>query len=421
MKKLLFLLSNSILFSLSALFIYNLNSKNNSENSSFVLKQTKKEETDLSKIFDYQSYISVKDRSTNTKAKAIDAIKLKYPSVEISELEFEIKAYSNGGGVDVIITPKTNSTKYTKMSKIPIYNKENIKDKLKDLELNFPINIEINNAKTIFKTLKDKGLSSQPEVDFKIKNIKEKSAILSSTEVGDFYGEVQIEFNSKILTLNSIIRENNIKIENPKSEEVIKELVNKYPSLKTADLKVTIEEQKKTLVVSANNTHFDGTVTLTYTLPNIQLPKKSKPDIIDKSKLDNDKENKSKDLKGNEIDSQILSDQPQETPNKPSGSLLDKNEPKDQPESPLIQSNPENNQPESNSDKTMNYNPPVIDKSLKSNSNTSNLQIPNKESSNSKTGSKGSKTGVIVGSTLGVSGVVVTGAIGSWIYFKKRK
>ncbi|WP_347938469.1 hypothetical protein VQY18_01760 [Mycoplasma feriruminatoris] len=35
--------------------------------------------------------------------------------------------------------------------------------------------------------------------------------------------------------------------------------------------------------------------------------------------------------------------------------------------------------------------------------------------------STGSKTGVIVGSTLGVGSVVGIGAAGSWIYFKRRK
>ncbi|SRX64290.1 hypothetical protein [Mycoplasma mycoides] len=48
MKKLLFLLSNSVLFCLSGLLIYNLNSQNDSNN--IVLKQENKQETDLSKI-----------------------------------------------------------------------------------------------------------------------------------------------------------------------------------------------------------------------------------------------------------------------------------------------------------------------------------------------------------------------------------
>nr|VZR97541.1 hypothetical protein MF5293_00374 [Mycoplasma feriruminatoris] len=157
-------------------------------------------------------------------------------------------------------------------------------------------------------------------------------------------------------------------------------------------------------------------------MPNTPLPKESKPDNSNESEKNEDRRNKSKDLEDNEIDSEMLSDQPQEIPKKPSEGSTIKNENKKQPESePDLSNLSTSNQPESKSNKTMNYNPPVIDKSLKSNSNTSNLQIPNKESSNSKKGSSGSKTGVIVGSTLGVSGVVVTGAVGSWIYFKKRK
>ncbi|ADK69592.1 hypothetical protein V2P57_02945 [Mycoplasma mycoides subsp. mycoides] len=53
-----------MLFCLSALLIYNLNSlKNNSNN--IVLKQENKQETDLSKIFNNQTYISIKSKDQN--------------------------------------------------------------------------------------------------------------------------------------------------------------------------------------------------------------------------------------------------------------------------------------------------------------------------------------------------------------------
>ncbi|AJK51445.1 hypothetical protein [Mycoplasma capricolum] len=75
-------------------------------------------------------------------------------------------------------------------------------------------------------------------------------------------------------------------------------------------------------------------------------------------------------------------------------------------------------------DKNNNHTSSVIDKSKSSSTTNSKiLQIPNKKLSNSNKDSKssGSKTGVIVGSTLGVGSIVASGAAGSWFYFKKRK
>ncbi|WFQ91743.1 hypothetical protein MFERI14815_00350 [Mycoplasma feriruminatoris] len=440
MKKLLFLLSNSILFSLSALFIYNLNSKNNSENSSFVLKQTKKEETDLSKIFGGSEYISVRNRSVDIENKVLKALQLKYPNIIFSQLEVEVKPHSRGG-VDVIIKPKTSST-YTNTATIPCYEQTDISATIKEKNASNLGNIDINTKEKILSALRRHDVSDFVERDFSIENIKESSATVTSNEAGDFYGKVEVSFNSIKKTLESIIYDKNLEITKPTEDEIMKVIKKKYSTLANEKLDIKVEKQKKTITItSTNKTKFEGVVVLTYNLPKVELPKESKTEAEnkeknEKSKPDKEKEIKSKDLKDNEMDSEMLSDQPQDTPDKPSENTTIKNEVKKQHESPLIQSNPENkqpesepdlsnsstlNQPESKSNKTMNYNPPVIDKSLKSNSNTSNLQIPNKESSNSKKGSSGSKTGVIVGSTLGVSSVVVTGAIGSWIYFKKRK
>nr|VZR97584.1 hypothetical protein MF5295_00383 [Mycoplasma feriruminatoris] len=404
MKKLLFLLSNSILFSLSALFIYNLNSKNNSENSSFVLKQTKKEETDLSKIFDNRAYISIQERDKDPKPKVVNALKAKFPTVDFSQLEIDVKP--DRGGVDVFINPK-QSSKYKNKAKIPCYPKEDVSKKFEHIDSRNLESIEINTEKEIQKAINKKGISSQPEVDFKIINIRESSATLESTLEGDFYGLIEVKFIAANKNLSSIIYESSIKVNKPTTDEIANAIKKQYPSIKNENLDLQIDEEKKTIKITINSkTTFVGSVLLTYELPKTQeLPKKPLESKTDKN-----------------LDSEMLSDQPQETPKKPSEGSTIKNENKKQPKSePDLSNLSTSNQPESKSNKTMNYNPPVIDKSLKSNSNTSNLQIPNKESSNSKKGSSGSKTGVIVGSTLGVSGVVVTGAVGSWIYFKKRK
>ncbi|WP_434335516.1 hypothetical protein V2P22_01780 [Mycoplasma capricolum subsp. capricolum] len=461
MKKLLVLLSSSIFFSLTTLSIYVLNSKNNiNQVPSFVLKQKEqKEETDLSKIFDW-AYVSIKDRTIDTKAKVINAIKLKYSSVDVSQLEIEIKTYPSDGGVDVIITPKKPSSKYINSAKIPCYSKEDIKNKLKQLKLDTPINVEINDVNSIFNALKDKGLSNQFEVDFKIKEIKENSAIFSSTEVGDFYGEVEIKFNSNRLTLNSIIRDSKLQVEKLKNDEIIKTLINKYPTLKEANLSIVINEQNKNITIKTNNrVKFDGAVVLSYDLiikkpmpilkqseSIIETPPKSKnkkeqlePKSTPKSLMLEEKTNKFS-------ESEIPSDKPKDSPDKSSISKIKSNEGKTISSKPHISDKSLNeaelesqsktliNSPhsqnlaktpkESKIDNDINSNTSVIDKSKSSSiTNSKILQIPNKKLSNSNKDSKpsGSKTGVIVGSTLGVSSIVASGAAGSWFYFKKRK
>ncbi|WP_434324055.1 hypothetical protein V2P53_01940 [Mycoplasma capricolum subsp. capricolum] len=461
MKKLLVLLSSSIFFSLTTLSIYVLNSKNNvNQVPSFVLKQKEQnEETDLSKIFDW-AYVSIKDRTIDTKAKVINAIKLKYSSVDVSQLEIEIKTYPSDGGVDVIITPKKPSSKYINSAKIPCYSKEDIKNKLKQLKLNTPINVEINDVNSIFNALKDKGLSNQFEVDFKIKEIKENSAIFSSTEVGDFYGEVEIKFNSNRLTLNSIIRDSKLQVEKLKNDEITKTLITKYPKLKEAKLSTLVNEQNKTITVITNNkAKFDGTISLSYELITkepMHIPNQSEPiiGISSKPKIKNEQLEsitvpKTPVLKEktNEFSKlKMLPDKPNDSPNKSSISKIKSNEGKTISSKPHMsdkslneaelesQSKPLINSPhsknlaktpkESKIDKDVNSNTSVIDKSKSSSTTNSKiLQIPNKKLSNSNKDSKssGSKTGVIVGSTLGVSSIVGIGATGSWFYFKKRK
>ncbi|WGD32973.1 hypothetical protein [Mycoplasma capricolum] len=127
MKKLLVLLSSSIFFSLTTLSIYVLNSKNNvNQVPSFVLKQkVQKEETDLSKIFDNYSYISIKNKDDNVKEKVLQALKLKYKNLDFSLLDIDVEV-KNTGGIDVKIAPKKDTNKYTKSVKIPCYIKTNL-------------------------------------------------------------------------------------------------------------------------------------------------------------------------------------------------------------------------------------------------------------------------------------------------------
>ncbi|WFQ90102.1 hypothetical protein [Mycoplasma feriruminatoris] len=72
MKKLLVLLSSSVLLSLSFSSIYLLNYKNNNQ---VVLKQENKEETDLTKIFN-RGYVSIVSKNGQpSKETVIEAIK----------------------------------------------------------------------------------------------------------------------------------------------------------------------------------------------------------------------------------------------------------------------------------------------------------------------------------------------------------
>ncbi|WP_434342895.1 hypothetical protein [Mycoplasma capricolum] len=454
MKKLLVLLSSSIFFSLTTLSIYVLNSKNSvNQVSNFVLKQKEqKEETDLSKIFDREAYISIKDRFNNTNEKIINTIKGKYPKVDISQIKIEIQTDRNYGIVDVVLSPKDSNSKYIGKSTIPCYKKYDIKDKIEDFRLLHPETIDINTKENILNILKKRNISKQLEIDFEIKNIKESSAILVGREFGDYYGETEIKFKSKKITLNSIIDNLKIKLTKLKNDEVVKIINSKYPSLKDISLLITIDDQKKNITIKANeNTKFYGSVVLLYDfdLPKPMLsPKKN--ELISKSPISSETIKNKKndeslpkeeilDKKTNKlVDSEMSLDklqkekalnqpfEPKELPNvkKPKKimpkSTSDISDHKKQFVEPMM----DKELKQFGVDKKNDHTSSVIDKSKSSSTTNSKiLQIPNKKLSNSNKDSKpsGSKTGVIVGSTLGVSSIVASGAAGSWFYFKKRK
>ncbi|WP_254427663.1 hypothetical protein [Mycoplasma capricolum] len=456
MKKLLVLLSSSIFFSLTTLSIYVLNSKNINQVPSFILKQKEqkeqKEETDLSKIFDREAYISIKDRFNNTNEKIINTIKGKYPKVDISQIKIEIQTDRNYGTVDIVLSPKDSNSKYIGKSTIPCYKKYDIKDKIEDFRLLHPETIDINTKENILNILKKRNISKQLEIDFEIKNIKESSAILVGKEFGDYYGETEIKFKSKKITLNSVIDNLKIKLTKLKNDEVVKIIKSKYPSLKDISLLITIDDQKKNITIKANeNTKFYGSVVLLYDfdLPKPMLsPKKN--ELISKSPISsevikNKKNDESLpkeeilDKKTNKlVDSEMSLDklqkekslnqpfEPKEQPNekKPKKimqkSTSDVSEHKKQFIEPMM----DKELKQFGVDKNNNHTSSVIDKSKSSSTTNSKiLQIPNKKLSNSNKDSKssGSKTGAIVGSTLGVGSIVASGAAGSWFYFKKRK
>ncbi|KEY84495.1 hypothetical protein [Mycoplasma capricolum] len=456
MKKLLVLLSSSIFFSLTTLSIYVLNSKNINQVPSFILKQKEqkeqKEETDLSKIFDREAYISIKDRFNNTNEKIINTIKGKYPKVDISQIKIEIQTDRNYGTVDIVLSPKDSNSKYIGKSTIPCYKKYDIKDKIEDFRLLHPETIDINTKENILNILKKRNISKQLEIDFEIKNIKESSAILVGREFGDYYGETEIKFKSKKITLNSVIDNLKIKLTKLKNDEVVKIIKSKYPSLKDISLLITIDDQKKNITIKANeNTKFYGSVVLLYDfdLPKPMLsPKKN--ELISKSPISsevikNKKNDESLpkeeilDKKTNKlVDSEMSLDklqkekslnqpfEPKEQPNekKPKKimqkSTSDVSEHKKQFIEPMM----DKELKQFGVDKNNNHTSSVIDKSKSSSTTNSKiLQIPNKKLSNSNKDSKssGSKTGAIVGSTLGVGSIVASGAAGSWFYFKKRK
>ncbi|WP_434328914.1 hypothetical protein V2P69_02085 [Mycoplasma capricolum subsp. capricolum] len=449
MKKLLVLLSSSIFFSLTTLSIYVLNSKNNvNQLSNFVLKQKEqKEETDLSKIFHDRTYISIQERTKDTKSKAVNALKAKFPSVDFSQLEIEIKSYDTGG-IDVILKPK-KASKYKNEALIPCYPKEELPKKIEERKLTNIGNIDINTKEKILSSLEKLGVSDFVETDFSIKDIRESSAILVSNEVGDFYGSVKITFNATKKTLDSVIYEKNLVIENLNQNEIIKILKKKYKSLEKEKLDIKIDDQKKSITITVTDTtEFIGTVILMYSFSNVEAPEQPKLNIELKNELkkeptesklteaDISKKSIPESGSANDSDNKNLTNKPKtdelSNPNMLSNDLKTptskseyKEELKTSKEKITEVKNPEPKTPkEPKTDKDANSNTSIIDKSKSSSTTNSKiLQIPNKKLSNSNKDSKpsGSKTGVIVGSTLGVSSIVASGAAGSWFYFKKRK
>ncbi|WP_434325367.1 hypothetical protein [Mycoplasma capricolum] len=383
MKKLLVLLSSSIFFSLTTLSIYVLNSKNINQVPSFVLKQKEqKEETDLSKIFDREAYISIKNKDDNVKEKVLQALKLKYKNLDFSLLDIDVEA-KNTGGIDVKIAPKKDTNKYTKSVKIPCYIKTNLALILK--ENNDLGEIPINNVDEILKHIKNKDLlkTSFKSTDFYITNIREDSVKISATITGDFYEEGYLKFKAKKKILSSAIYKPNLELEKVEKDNVIKVLKDTYPSLKNENLDIDINHQKKRITVKTiSSSQFVGTVFLKFDLV--------KP-----------KENQQVDSKNIDTNSTI------KNPNTSSNSLDLKKE---------LDKNLSNNKIEK-------PNPSVLNKNNNSPTKNTILTIPNKNTNKSNKNSKtsGEIVGIAIGSTLGIGSIIGGGVASYLLYFKKRK
>ncbi|WP_347938466.1 hypothetical protein VQY18_01750 [Mycoplasma feriruminatoris] len=123
MKKLLVLLSSSVLLSLSFSSIYLLNYKNNNQ---VVLKQENKE-TDLTKLL-YNAYVSIITKSGKSiKDLVLEAIKKKYSFLDFSALDIEVGKDKNGReSTYAVVKPKSNSNKYKNSEEIKYYIKKNL-------------------------------------------------------------------------------------------------------------------------------------------------------------------------------------------------------------------------------------------------------------------------------------------------------
>ncbi|QVK01651.1 hypothetical protein I7636_02775 [Mycoplasma mycoides subsp. capri] len=358
MKKLLFLLSNSVLFCLSALLIYNLNFQNNSNN--IVLKQENKQETDLSKIFNDQTYISIKSKDQNIDSQVLEALKLKYKGIDYSLLTINVEVSNDR--IDVLITPKNGENKYTNKAKIPCYIKKDLSVILKDN--NDLGEIPINNVDEIKKHIKNKDLlkTSFNDIDFYITNIREDSVKISATRIGDFFGEAFLKFNAKQKILSSAIYKPVLELKNLEKDFIVNILKDTYSSLKNENLDITIDQEKRKIIVKTiDSSQFVGTVTLKFNI------------------------------------TKSITNKPLE------------------PKTTIIDSNSTNlkTEPKKSEDKNNN--------NFIKNNNTS-LSIPNKDSikNNKNLNSSNKVTGVIIGSALGV--VLLIGiSVGYWFYFKKRK
>ncbi|WP_434328913.1 hypothetical protein V2P69_02080 [Mycoplasma capricolum subsp. capricolum] len=384
MKKLLVLLSSSIFFSLTTLSIYVLNSKNNvNQLSNFVLKQKEqKEETDLSKIFDNYSYISIKNKDDNVKEKVLQALKLKYKNLDFSLLDIDVEV-KNTGGIDVKIEPKKDTNKYTKSVKIPCYIKTNLALILK--ENNDLGEIPINNVDEILKHIKNKDLlkTSFKSTDFYITSIREDSVKISATITGDFYEEGYLKFKAKKKILSSAIYKPNLELEKVEKDNVIKVLKDTYPSLKNENLDIDINHQKKKITVKTiSSSQFVGTVFL-----NFDLVKQKQNQQVDSKNIDTNSTIKN--------------------PNTSSNSLDLKKE---------LDKNLSNNKIEKS-------NPSVLNKNNNSSTKNTILTIPNKNTNKSNKNSKtsGEIVGIAIGSTLGIGSIIGGGVASYLLYFKKRK
>ncbi|AOQ22121.1 hypothetical protein FOY74_02145 [Mycoplasma capricolum subsp. capripneumoniae] len=384
MKKLLVLLSGSVLLSLSFSFIYFLNFKSN--NRIALKQQEQKEETDLSKIF-YNAYVSViNEDGKNLKDLVIEAIKKKYNFLDFSLLDIEVGKDKNGReSAFAFIKPKViSNNKYKNSEEIKYYIKKNL-----SLETENTTNLEkisINTETEILKQLKKKiDTSSFEEKGFFVTDITENSAIVNAKEENDdFYGKVKVKFNAKKKTLESVFYNFKLEIkQNSNKDDVIKYLINKKPNLKSEKLTAQIDLSKDAVIISVDNSseNYQGSTTLLFALPEEKQPiTPNTPKTPEKPEPSQPKnESKSNDI--------LPRSEPNSKISTPSAPIIDKTPNKFEIKKPI----------------------PTIP------NNTMN------KSDNKTNKSGNSKTGIIVGTTLGVSSIVASGAAGSWLYFKKRK
>ncbi|KKW61366.1 hypothetical protein [Mycoplasma capricolum] len=388
MKKLLVLLSGSVLLSLSFLPFCFANFANSSNNLILKQKTSNEDGTDLTKLL-YNAYVSIiNDGSKSIKDLVLEAIKEKYNFLDFSSLDIEVGKDKYGKtSTYALVKPKTNSSKYKKIEEIKYYVKRNL-----SLESKITTNLEnipINTDTEIIKKFKEKiNTSSFDEKSFFITSITEDSAIVNAKENNDdFYGKVQLKFNAKKKTLESVFYNFKLELKQKLSEDdIIKFIKIKKPKLNNEKLTAQIDLSKNAVIISVEESskNYQGLATLLFSL------------------------------------SEEKQTNPQKTPNnKPEKSELikPKNEPKSEPNSILPKLDPNS--------KISTPSAPIIDKTPNKFEIKKPIPtIPNNtmNKSDNKTNKSGnSKTGVIVGTTLGISSIVASGAAGSWLYFKKRK
>ncbi|WP_434329780.1 hypothetical protein V2P39_01910 [Mycoplasma capricolum subsp. capricolum] len=399
MKKLLVLLSGSVLLSLSFLSFCFANFANSSNNLILKQKTSNEDETDLTKLL-YNAYVSIiNDGSKSIKDLVLEAIKEKYNFLDFSSLDIEVGKDKYGkNSTYALVKPKTNSSKYKKIEEIKYYVKRNLSLESKtttNLE-----NIPINTDTEIIKKFKEKiNTSSFDEKSFFITAITEDSAIVNAKENNDdFYGKVQLKFNAKKKTLKSVFYNFKLELKQKLSEDdIIMFIKIKKPKLNNEKLTAQIDLSKNAVIISVDSSseNYQGSTTLLFALleekqpitpktPNnkIEKPEPSQPKNESKSEPSQPK-NESK----SESSDMIPRSDPNSKISTPSAPIIDKTPNKFEIKKPI----------------------PTIP------NNTMN------KSDNKTNKSGNSKTCVIVGTTLGVSSIVASGAAGSWLYFKKRK
>ncbi|WP_434324344.1 hypothetical protein [Mycoplasma capricolum] len=377
MKKLLVLLSGSVLLSLSFLSFCFANFANSSNNLILKQKTSNEDETDLTKLL-YNAYVSIiNDGSKSIKDLVLEAIKEKYNFLDFSSLDIEVGKDKYGkNSTYALVKPKTNSSKYKKIEEIKYYVKRNLS--LESKTITNLENIPINTDTEIIKKFKEKiNTSSFDEKSFFITAITEDSAIVNAKENNDdFYGKVQLKFNAKKKTLESVFYNFKLELKQKLSEnDIIKFIKIKKPKLNNEKLTAQIDLSKNAAIISVEESskNYQGSTTLLFALLEEKQP------ITPKTPNNKIEKSESSDMT------------PRSEPNSkistPSAPIIDKTPNKFEIKKPI----------------------PTIP------NNTMN------KSDNKTNKSSNSKTGVIVGTTLGISSIVASGAAGSWLYFKKRK